>query len=206
MGFVQLQPCAISPSMRYVQALSLKLPYMGMASCYDLGDPDPTNKNGLCHSRYKTECGRRLALEADRLLPDAEARVTRGPVVTNISYVADSTSRSKVSIELTVVNADGLHWNGTKQCTICCGILAYPMQIQVSSGAWKYTNARDVLFGKSTMTISGRWAPGWGPFKPVAIRYALEDFPQCAIFNSAGLPAPPFNLTLPSMGSTEFIV
>jgi hypothetical protein len=24
-----------------------------MAVCYDLGDPDPLNAMGLCHSRYK---------------------------------------------------------------------------------------------------------------------------------------------------------
>ena len=182
--------------MRYAQALSLALPAMGMASCYDLGDPDPTNKNGLCHSRYKTECGRRLALEVDRLLPPHGAasvrapRVTRGPVVTNISLVADHTSRSKISIAMAVVNGDGMRWNGTKQCSTCCGTVAYPMQVQVSSGAWKYISPKDVKFGPTSMTVSGRWAPGWGPFKPVAIRYAFEDFPQCAIYNSDGLPAP----------------
>ena len=30
----------------------------------------------------------------------------------------------------------------------------------------------------------------WGP------RYAWEDFPECALYNSAGLPMPPFNVTL----------
>ena len=61
--FVQLQPCGIPPDQRYAQAATLELPATGMATCFDLGDPDVTNKNGLCHSRYKTECGRRLALD-----------------------------------------------------------------------------------------------------------------------------------------------
>jgi hypothetical protein len=95
-----------------------------MATCIDLGDPDPTNKNGLCHSRYKTECGRRLALEVNRLLPPpapppsaavaavAGAQpprpvVSRGPTVTNISMVADKSSRSKYSILVHVENGDG---------------------------------------------------------------------------------------------------
>ena len=94
-----------------------------MATCIDLGDPDPTNKNGLCHSRYKTECGRRLALEVHRLLPPpaplsaaaaavagAQPRlvVSRGPTVTNISMVADKSSRSKYSILVHVENGDGI--------------------------------------------------------------------------------------------------
>jgi|EP01047_Picozoa_sp_COSAG01_P062372 hypothetical protein len=92
-----------------------------------------------------------------------------------------------------------MHWQGTQQCTICCGTVAYPMEVRVSSGAWKYVNPKDVRFlssGSGAMLISGRWAPGWGPFAPTGLRYNYEDFPQCSIFNSAGLPAPPFNVTV----------
>jgi hypothetical protein len=35
------------------------------------------------------------------------------------------------------------------------------------------------------------------PFKPAALRYAWEDFPQCALFNAFGLPVAPFNITMP---------
>lgn len=38
--------------------------------------------------------------------------------------------------------------------------------------------------------------PGWGPFQPLVLLYAWEDFPQCALYNSAGLPAPPFKVTV----------
>ena len=95
--FVQLQPCGIPPDQRYAQASTLfTLPSVGMAACYDLGDPDPTNKNGLCHSRYKTECGRRLALEVRRLLDGA-------PKDWNVTarLVPDKSSRSKFSILVT---------------------------------------------------------------------------------------------------------
>ena len=30
------------------------------------------------------------------------------------------------------------------------------------------------------------------------LRYAWEDFPECAIYNSDGLPMPPFNVSLPT--------
>ena len=201
--FVQLQPCGIPPDMRYAQATALSLPAVGMASCYDLGDPDPTNLHGLCHSRYKLQCGARLALELQRLLPsfaEVAPNVTRGPVVTNVSLVADPHSRSRVSIEVGLANAEGLHWDGVKQCSICCGTVAYPMQVRVSSGTWKYVNPGDVdlAFSPHSMKVSGRWFPGWGPFHPVAIRYAWQDFPQCALYNAQGLPAPPFNITIPA--------
>ena len=106
--YCALQPCAVPPSIRYAQALTLELPATGMASCHDLGDPDPHNINGLCHSRYKTECGRRLALEVNRLLPapvlapspgpaPAPIPVSRGPTPTSVALTPDRTSRSKVS-------------------------------------------------------------------------------------------------------------
>jgi hypothetical protein len=111
--------------------------------------------------------------------------------------VADHASRSKLSIYVNVTHGEGMHWNSTKQCSTCCGTLAYPMQVLVSSGAWKYVNPKDVTFRESGFEVSGRWAPGWGPFIPLTLRYAWEDFPQCVFYNSAGLPAAPFNVTVP---------
>jgi hypothetical protein len=137
-----------------------------MASCYDLGDPDPLNANGLCHSRYKTECGRRLALEVGRLigLKTHANSTTVGPSDPVAVLVKDGSSRSKYSVQvlilysfcahsvlilyaycthtvlilysysvqLTVSNGQGMHWNGTKQCVMCCGehfSAVYPMQV-----------------------------------------------------------------------------
>ena len=76
------------------------------------------------------------------------------------------------------------------------------MQVQVSSGTWKYVNPKDVdlSFTPHSVKVSGRWFPAWGPFHPVALRYAWEDFPQCALYNEQGLPAPPFNVTIPVRG------
>ena len=60
-------------------------------------------------------------------------------------------------------------------------------------------NAEDVKFSNGSMIVSGRWVPGWGPFKPLVLRYAWEDLPQCAIYNAEGLPMPPFNVTIPPL-------
>eukprot|EP01045_Picozoa_sp_COSAG04_P038363 COSAG04_NODE_10246_length_793_cov_0.819885_2_plen_88_part_00 len=71
-----------------------------MASCFDLGDPDPLNAMGLCHSRYKMECGRRLALALMSLLPPnlgkemaepavvASAPVPPGPTIKSAAAVS----------------------------------------------------------------------------------------------------------------------
>ena len=73
-----------------------------MASCFDLGDPDPLNAMGLCHSRYKMECGRRLALALMSLLPPnlgkemaepavvASAPVPPGPTIKSAGAVSHS--------------------------------------------------------------------------------------------------------------------
>ena len=78
------------------------------------------------------------------------------------------------------------------------------MQVLVDSGTWKYVNPTDVRFEDGSFTVAGRWAPGWGPFKPQKLRYAWEDFPQCAIYNGVGGPdnhtgvaAAPFRRALP---------
>ena len=110
-----------------------------MAVCFDLGDSDPRNAMGLCHSRYKQECGRRLALALMALLPpnlgktldersgsapiDAAAdssasavTAASGPSITAAAVVSDGTI-----VELTVADGKGMRWAGTKQCTRCCG-------------------------------------------------------------------------------------
>ena len=47
----------------------------------------------------------------------------------------------------------------------------------------------------ATPIMSVRWGP----------RYAWEDFPECALYNAAGLPMPPFNVTLSPPRATATI-
>ena len=78
------------------------------------------------------------------------------------------------------------------------------MRILVSSGSWKYVNPKDVKFFNGSMLVSGRWAPGWGPFRPVTLRYAWEDMPQCAVYSADGLPLPPFNVSIPPLPPYDY--
>jgi len=258
--------------MRYAQAQSLPsvsgLKNVGMAACYDLGDRDPTNAMGLCHSRYKQQCGKRLALALREFLPpplgtgtNREVNYTSdcarsccscclrliphlqyiGPSIVNVSLVNKGTL-----IAITVKNGAGLHWNGTTQCSACCGLApaasfvpplprgakapclggargeladatkcgtnsaSVMRMLTQKSGSWEYVSPGGVTFPNAntsgqkhwpahTILVPGpRWLDKSGKpyFAAEALTYAWEDFPQCAIYNAAGIPLPPFNLSL----------
>ena len=47
------------------------------------------------------------------------------------------------------------------------------------------------------ITVPSPMDPQGKPYNPAQeLRYAWEDFPECAIFTAAGLPLPPFNVSL----------
>ena len=47
------------------------------------------------------------------------------------------------------------------------------------------------------ITVPSAMDPQGKPYNPAQeLRYAWEDFPECAIFTAAGLPLPPFNVSL----------
>lgn len=227
--FVQLQPCGIPPEMRYAQATSLTihsgLPAVGMAVCYDLGDPDPTNPMGLCHSRYKLECGRRLAISLMSLLPSNLGKLPSTATATYVSSLAAGPAIQNVTlldggtiVELQVANGRGMIWRGTKQCTRCCGYAGwkrdgkgttngYIMTMLLEFGTWSYITAESISFPDANTTSSkihirvpSPLTPRKTPYCPaLELRYAWEDFPECAIFNEAGLPMAPFNVTIPQI-------
>merc|ERR1712113_740908 len=81
-----------------------------------------------------------------------------------------------------------------------------------SSGTWTYISASAVNFpdqnttGTQIIIPGSRWVDKSGKhiFQPLELRYAWEDFPECAIYNSDGLPMPPFNITIPrALGEAE---
>ena len=99
---------------------------------------------GLCHSRYKTECGRRLALKLRSLLPrtlgglagtehqsqsnkvdsaaptaaaTTTAVVTSGPSLVSAQYDARTNT---VELRVKAGTGKGMHFMGTKACTRCC--------------------------------------------------------------------------------------
>ena len=58
-------------------------------------------------------------------------------------------------VELTVSNAHGMHWNGTKQCTRCCGFAGYKRDgvgltnshlMEMRLDTWQYITPAGVTF------------------------------------------------------------
>ena len=58
-------------------------------------------------------------------------------------------------VELTVSNAKGMHWNGTKQCTRCCGFAGYKRDgvgltnshlMEMRLDTWQYITPAGVTF------------------------------------------------------------
>ena len=132
-----------------------------------------------------------------------------GPAITAVT-------ESATAVVLTIANGAGLHWAGTKQCTRCCGLAplppgsprgtvphpyggkgltnSYPMEMLNING-WQYISAQSVALSNSTVTVPlVDLAKVYWP--PTLLRYAWQDFPECAIYTSNGLPLPPFNISL----------
>ena len=141
--------------------------------------------------------------------------IASGPFITNVSVIDDGTL-----VELTVTHGRGMHWAGTKQCTRCCGesgwqqngrglTNSYIMEMLLGYGTWMYITPHSVTFPdvnttglKIRIAVPSPLNPHHEPYCPaLALRYAWEDFPECAIYNADGLPLPPFNITLGQGGS-----
>ena len=212
--FVQLQPCGIPPAMRYAQAQSLTehsgIPGVGMAACFDLGDPDPLNAMGLCHSRYKMECGRRLALalmsllppnlgseppQQQRLVSPALDVVASGPTITSVAAIENG-----AAIELTVKNGHGMHWNGTKQCTRCCGFDGWKrdgvgitnshlMMMLLEHGTWQYITAGGVTFPDANTTATKIVIRSPSPATPKHTQYCPTLELRCEYSHRGVLPS-----------------
>jgi hypothetical protein len=135
-----------------------------------------------------------------------------GPSLVNVSLL-----KSGTIVELTVANGHGLHWKGTKQCTRCCGMAGWKrdgvgltnshlMEMQLDT--WQVISAGAVIFPDANATTGGTtrkihvpvpspMTPHGTPYCPAKqLRYAWEDFAECALYNGDGLPLPPFNVSL----------
>jgi hypothetical protein len=170
------------------------------------------------------ECGRRLALALMSLLPPglgkhAHSMDTKpigvapprnaGPSLLNVSIVENG-----AAVELAIANGHGLHWNGTKQCTRCCGLAGWKRDgvgltsshlMEMELDTWQVITPDAVSFLDETVGTMWRirvpvpspMTPRGTPYCPAkSLRYAWEDFPECALYNGEGLPLPPFNLSL----------
>jgi len=202
--FVQLAPWNNSAEggpqfalsqMRVAQQLAQAItPFSGFASAIDLGDIDSPDNN--IHPRDKQDVGSRLALVGEDLIYGADV-VSTGPVFTLAEVVSDSPPTVRVTFDTNSVGTGLMLMNNqAKNCPSDLGDFAqecgFP-SIQLSNGNWynctlvlsqpNQDYVDFVLPSHSGSVISN---------EVTGVMYAYADFPICAIYNSAMLPALPF--------------
>lgn len=148
---------------RDAQLKALRLPHTGMAIAIDLGEP-----NNI-HPKNKQDVGKRLALWALGDVYGKKVPATSGPLPAGHEVRG-------ANLVVTFTHADG-------------GLIAKGDDLKgfVISGKdqqWQPAQGR-IEGGK--VIVSSPDVP-----RPVAVRYAWSDNPDCNLYNGAGLPAAPF--------------
>jgi len=151
------------PLVREAMLKTLALPQTGMGINLDIGEERDI------HPKNKQEVGRRLSLWALGSIYGRDVPATSGPLP------AEPQIRGHEMV-VTFTHANG-------------GLVAKDGALSgfVIAGAdriWKPATAR---IAGDTVIVSSPDVP-----KPVAVRYAWENYPTASLYNSAGLPATPF--------------
>lgn len=149
--------------LREAQAGALRLPKTGMAVALDLGDEH------ILQPPAKQELARRLALAAERSVYGKEEAGASGPV---FSAMKIKGNQAVISFRPDggLADKDGPPLKG--------------FQIAGEDRRWVWADGK--IEGDKVILQSAR-VP-----KPVAVRYAWADFPECDLTSKTGLPAAPF--------------
>ena len=150
--------------LREAQARALKLPATGMTVTIDIGDPKDV------HPKNKQEVGRRLALDARKLV-FGEKVETAGP-----TFLA--AKRDGAAMRVSFSRATGLRLEPAKDDGRVSFEVAGEDQIFVPAEA--RLDGQTLLVSAASVRV------------PVAVRYAWRNSPDARLFNRANLPAAPF--------------
>jgi sialate O-acetylesterase len=148
--------------LREAQSMALKLPNTAQAVIIDIGEANDI------HPKNKRDVGKRLALAAERVAYGNNEIVHCGPVFDTMK-VEGNQARLKFR------HADGLHAKGGE-------LKGFAVAGEDKKFVWA-----DAKIDGDSVVVSAK-----GVEKPVAVRYAWADNPQCNLYNGAGLPASPF--------------
>jgi sialate O-acetylesterase len=151
------------PTVREAMLKTLALPKTGMGINIDIGDEKDI------HPKNKQEVGRRLSLWALGTVYGKKVPATSGPL-------PDGHKVRGGEITLRFKHTDG-------------GLVAQGGELKgfVIAGEDKQWKPAVARIEKDMVIVSSPEVK-----KPVAVRYAWENFPTCNLFNGAGLPATPF--------------
>jgi sialate O-acetylesterase len=172
--FVQLpnyqEPGAAKPlgtsawaELREAQAMTLSLPKTAMAVTLDIGE------HGDIHPRNKADVGRRLSLQALKLVYRKDA-IASGPIFRKMAREGGSIRVRFANATSSLVTVDGAAPRG--------------FMLAGADRTWHWADAR--IDGDSVI-VSSPEVP-----EPVAVRYGWADDPPNTLRNQADLPAAPF--------------
>lgn len=148
--------------LREAQTRTLSLPKTGMAVIIDIGHPTDI------HPRNKQDVGKRLALWAQSQV------YGRDIVYSSPLYESMNVEDNKIRLTFKHVGG-GLEAKGDK-------LTGFSVAGEDRTFHW----AEAKIDGKTVVVSSDKVA------KPVAVRYAWADYPECNLTNKEGLPASPF--------------
>ncbi|HUU09711.1 MAG TPA: sialate O-acetylesterase [Phycisphaerae bacterium] len=148
--------------LREAQSMTLALPKTGQAVIIDIGDARDI------HPKNKQDVGKRLALAAEKIAYGKDI-VYSGPVYDSMAVEGD-----KVRLKFKHVGGGLVAQGGTLKGFAVAG--------------------EDKKFAWADATIDGPCVvvANKDVAKPVAVRYAWADNPECNLYNKESLPASPF--------------
>jgi len=149
--------------LREAQTMTLSQPNTGMACAIDIGD------GGTIHPLNKQEVGRRLALNAEKMVYNQNC-IASGPMYKNFRIVGNN-----IRIRFTNVGS-GLSTKDGKEVA----------GFAVAGSDKRFYWAKAVVKWNEVIVSSDKVA------NPVAVRYAWSDNPDCNLINAEGFPAVPF--------------
>eukprot|EP00045_Choanoeca_perplexa_P013183 m.147664 g.147664 ORF g.147664 m.147664 type:complete len:898 (-) comp16269_c0_seq2:996-3689(-) len=165
----------------------------GMAMSYDLGSPCPGNPVGTwcIHCRNKTEIGRRLGRQILRTAfswTNRSYSIAMGFVDSMPPTVADIVVAGPSETTVRFDYASGLTFQPAQGCVTCCQNRSRVFQGFVND-QWL-----PLEYALSGQTVSLTAPQG----TISAVRYAVEDVPECVLYNDQGFAASPFELNVSS--------
>lgn len=162
--------------LREAQTMTLKLPNTGMAVIIDIGEEKDI------HPKNKSDVGHRLALWAEKKLLGKDV-VCSGPLYSGMK-VEDGKVRvsfSDLGGGLVIGAAPAIRLD-TPPAQPLPELKGFALAGEDKK--WVFANAK--IDGDTVVVWSDQVA------KPVAVRYAWADNPECNLYTRAGLPASPF--------------
>ena len=167
-NFMQRKPDPANSSwaeLREAQFMTLALPKTGMAVIIDVGDAKDI------HPKNKQAVGQRLALAAQHVAYGKEL-VYSGPI---FDLMSSDASGSKLTLKFKQVGGGLVQGPGDK-------LTGFAVAGEDKKFVWA-----DAKIDGETVIVSSEAVA-----KPIAVRYAWADNPECNLYNKENLPASPF--------------